>query len=238
MEEIPVKSFTIRLTPALLLAGCAFGNSPRLVAIDPEYAYVDGCVDVALRGSNLGTTAEAAIGGAPITGLVAPANNPELGEHAQDVGFRYDGVAPAAATGQSGYADVTMKVDGKDLTLFKGFYYIACPGSVYVESVGVQSDTTAVGGTIGFVGCNLAATTEVRFLSSVDGSVAATGALTSVCGTARATATIPTLAAGTYYVELAAADGATWGGWCAPSTDTAADTADPCASLFSFTIGG
>lgn len=233
------QSFAMLPLAAVVVSSCTYLNKPQLVRIDPDYAYVDGCVDVTLRGSSLGTTATAQIGGQDIVGLTPAAEDPAVPDYAQSVGFEYSGVAPAKADGVSGFVDVTMTVEGTELKISEGFYYRPCPATVWADGAGLVDETAAVGGQIAFSGCGLAATTEVRFLNDADGSVAGTGTLTSVCGTATATTTIPTLADGTYWVELAAGDGSTWGGWCQPPSDTdAPDTGDPCAGLLSFTLGG
>ena len=225
---------------AVAVGSCTYLNKPRFVGIDPEYAYVDGCTDVRLRGSSLGTAATAQIGGQDIVGLTAAAEDPSVPDYAQSVGFEYNGVSPAYSDPAGGFVDVTMTVDGTVHTLPQGFYYRPCPATVHADGAALVDETAAVGGQIAFGGCGLGSTVEVRFLNAADGTVAATGALASVCGTASATATIPTLAAGTYWVELAAGDGSTWGGWCdpAPDTDGVPDTGDPCAGLFSITLGG
>ena len=70
----------IRLA-ALLLVGlantnCSYLNKTRFISIDPEYAYVDGCTNIRLRGSNLGTTATAQIGGQDV--VVPPSHRIRL----------------------------------------------------------------------------------------------------------------------------------------------------------------
>jgi len=210
-----------------LIGSCLGGSGPRFVAIDPEYAYVDGCTDVLLRGHRLGTSATASIhtadgsASAEISALTAPEANPDLPDSAQDVGFMYTGVTPASPTGESGYFDVSMTVDGQTVTLKDGFYYIACPEAVHVDTVELP-EVPAAGQEIGFVGCGLAADTTVRYLSAVDGSVIATSAIESTCGTAKTKTAIPALPEGTYWIQLASSAG-TWGDWC-PSDDSVVDT--------------
>ena len=221
-----------RLLPLVLMAsGCLTG--PNLIAVYPDYDYVDGCQNVTITGNNLGTTATATLGGTDLT-LTAAEEDPEREDYAQDVGFEYYAAVPPGSA--PGWVDLTMTVDGETLTLPDGFYYRTCPGPLTIDTpVGDPSYTGPAGATLPLAGCSIdAATTTGRLLDQTDGTEIGTFTLTQVCSTAQATWTVPAVAAGTYLIELTS--GATViGGYCEePDTD---DTdAEPCPDPILFTV--
>lgn len=143
------------VTATAVVASCAFYGQAQFVAIDREYAYVDGCTDVTVQGANLGEAATGTIGGEPFLSLVPAGFDETLPDHAQDVGFKYFGVTPAAPDRAPGFYDVVITVDGEDLTLSEGFYYLACPEAVYADAVTLDAAVPEVGGTVRLVGCSL-----------------------------------------------------------------------------------
>jgi hypothetical protein len=159
------RTFTKRQTPGhsmqrLILWGSVAGLAscllkPQLVAITPDYGYVDGCIDVTLSGQKLGENATARIGSLELE-LTPQAEDTNAGEHAQDRGFEYTAQVGPAPDGP-GWYDVTMTVDGKDLVLKNGFYYRSCPASFSVDAFGGPADPTNVvaGDQINLQGCGL-----------------------------------------------------------------------------------
>ncbi|HHO52716.1 MAG TPA: hypothetical protein ENK18_18040 [Deltaproteobacteria bacterium] len=195
-----------RLYASAVLAGLAAClNQPTLVSINPEHAYVDGCVDVMVQGHHLGTTATADIGGSPLE-LIAAEADPDGLEHAQDVGFLYTGQVPPSPTGERGFFDVNLTVDGELLTLFKGFYYQTCPASVVADDWDIPSPAT-VGSTFSFVGCNLTAENVQGVFYDADCVEVATAPITPTCSTAQADMVVPQLDDGTYTFNLRHTDG-------------------------------
>jgi hypothetical protein len=126
----------LRLLSWSVIAGfVACLNKPTFATITPDFTFFDsnGCYPVLLQGHHLGENATARIGDAEIIDLQPVGEDPALPEHAQDVGFEYTGLIPASSTGQPGWADVTVTVDGEDLVLNDGFYYRTCPNGVFAE---------------------------------------------------------------------------------------------------------
>ena len=83
------------------------------------------------------------------------------------------------------------------------------------------------GGAFEVVGCGLSAEDLVGRLLTYDGtSVAATFELSLTCSTARATADIPDVAAGQYWLEIEHTDGTLFGGACLTGADTGSDNPD------------
>lgn len=200
---------------------------PRFEAIDPEYAYVDGCTDVVLQGSEIGTKATVTIGGQDLLQIAPAENDPSLPDYAQDVGFKYYGVSPPAPKGEAGYQDVVMTVDGEELTLPNGFYYRACPGPLTVDSFSLDGPV-ATGDSVTVTGCGLVAEKITgRLLSAFDGSDAGAFALASSCLTAKSTFTIPGVAPGDYWIQLVHEDGTTYGGICPELAPVVTDTDVP-----------
>lgn len=209
-------------------------QQPTFVAITPDHGYVDGCTAVVLSGHHLGTDATAAIGGAEMP--LAPAEeDPSLPEWAQDVGFEYTGVSPP---GDEGFADVVLTVDGERLVLPEGFFYQACPATFQVNEVSEE------GGEVSLAGCGLSDEVTVRVMQYTEARAAtdacgaaatevATAALTSVCGTAAASATLPDLADGTYALWFEHSDGTLDDG---SSIDPY--YGEPVCEPFTFTVGG
>lgn len=173
---------------------------PTLATITPDYSYVDGCQSVIIQGHHLGTAATAKIGDAPFVSLQAAENDPDVPEHAQDVGFKYYGVVPASPTGESGWFDVVLTVDGEDLTIPSGWYYRTCPGEFVVDAYDVPADAT-VGTEISFQGCSLNDSVQLDFMDYT-GTVVASAPLVSDCSTAFVHAVVPTLPAGDYTMAL------------------------------------
>lgn len=199
------------LTPLAigLAASCAL-LQPRFEAVDPEYGYVDGCTDIVLQGAYIGEDATVTIGGNALLAIEPAAYDPDLPEHAQDVGYKYYGVTPPAPDMEPGYYDVVMTVpdekggDPVVRELYKGFYYLACPAAVHIDGLGLPAgvpdsgDTgapppapIAPGDVVPMAGCGLDADTVSVELRDAAGTVIAATPLVSDCGTAQVHFTIP-----------------------------------------------
>jgi hypothetical protein len=215
---------------------------PRFETITPEFGYVDGCTDVILGGAYIGTDATVTIGGEALLAIEPAAYDTAFPEYAQDVGFEYAGRTPPSPGREPGWADVVMtippeKEGGKEFVrrLPDGFYYMACPGSVHVDTLGLPTadetgDTAGpvaqpvpAGETVPLIGCGLDATKVEVALRNGDGSIAFTLPLVQDCSTAIAHIDIPDVANGAYYLTIEHEDGTTLGYDC--SDDTDADTA-------------
>lgn len=175
---------------------------PTLVAITPEYGYVDGCTPLLVSGKELGASATAKLvgdaGEVDVT-LTPPEQDTDLPEHAQDVGFEYTAVAPPAPDLASGWYDLVVTVDGEELTLRDGWYYRACPATFRVDHYAipyVESGNQIVdaGTSITFEGCGLTDEVVLQFLRT-DGTdaVAATANPVSDCSSAQVHYVIPEL---------------------------------------------
>lgn len=212
---------------ALPLASCLLG--PRFEAIDPEYGYVDGCTDVVIQGAALGEDAEIRIGGQQLLDVAPAAYDSDVPEHAQDVGFKYFGVTPPAEDGAAGYRDVVVKTGDAELVLTDGFYYVACPAPLTVDSTSADGGTAAPGAEVTLFGCGIdAPLTTGTLYSSVDGTSVGTFPLTQVCGTARVSFTVPAgLPDGDYWLGLLDTSGNTFGGVCPGSVLPPDDTDAP-----------
>ncbi|MEQ1566864.1 MAG: hypothetical protein ABMA64_14575 [Myxococcota bacterium] len=170
----------------IILWGCIAGfaaclNKPTLVSVTPDYGYVDGCVDVVIQGHHLGTEGTAKIGDAEFLSLAPAEENPDLPEQAQDVGFLYSGRVPPSPTGQAGWFDVVLTVDGESLTIPEGWYYRSCPAPINVDGYTLPGDgygAVASGDSINFVGCNLTDQVTVRFMQHDDGVARLAGVTT------------------------------------------------------------
>jgi hypothetical protein len=143
---------------------------PNFVSVTPDYGYYDsdGCYEVLLAGHKLGTEATATIGGAEITNLAAAEENPDVPEQAQDVGFEYTGFAPASPSGAPGWFDVTMTVDGEELTIKEGWFYKDCVGPT--EDARFNLDAFDIAGTASFT-TTTPTTTVVASVPAVAGDV-------------------------------------------------------------------
>lgn len=200
---------------------------PTLVSITPDYGYADGCVDVLVQGHHLGTNATAHIGDAEFLELLPAEEDPDRPEHAQDVGFLYTGLVPASPSGEAGWFDVVVTIDGEELKIRDGWYYRSCPGSLVVDAFTVP-DPATVGSQLTFVGCNLGPDVTVQFLD-LYGVLQATTQLVSDCLTARVHANVPALPAGDYNVQLVHADGTIYAGPCGVDSG---DTGVTCEPIF------
>ncbi|TNE86873.1 MAG: hypothetical protein EP330_19890 [Deltaproteobacteria bacterium] len=224
------RHFTLLLVAGMLPA-CKLATEPRLVSIDPDYAYTDGCTDVTISGARLGTEATASIGGNPIEGWAAAEEDPTRGEHAQDVGFKYYGVSPANYEAGGTFVDVDLTIDDVTLTLDRGFYYLACPGDFMVEAIGV-GETNVVGDAIGVFGCGIDEAEVTGGLYSVtDFTQVASFDIVSDCRGAITHFEVPDVADGTYLVYMTHSNGGSGGMLCDPS-DTGLDTATVCAPTY------
>jgi len=240
-----MRTLTLILPLLLALPACKFKNETRFVSVDPDYAYTDGCTAITLSGSNLGTDGSATIGGNPVEGLAPAVENPDLPDHAQDVGFVYTGLSPEASDAEGGFVDVTLTVDGADYVLDRGFYYIACPDGLKVDFTS-EGEANAPGDIIGVSGCGLDDDgAEAVFYDDLGVELAAVP-LESDCRGAEVNFAVPTLPDGTYTFQIRDDSGATYGDVCTDvdldsDSDTDTDT-DPCADLnlipFTISSGG
>jgi hypothetical protein len=143
---------------------------PQLVAITPDYGYVDGCIDVTLSGHKLGETATAKIGTLDLELTAAP-NDPNIEDYKEDVGFEYTAQVGAAPEG-AGWYDVTMTVDGEELVLKNGFYFRSCPATVHLDIFDAPPDPDpytpghplTAGEQLAMQGCGLTDQVTVEFV--------------------------------------------------------------------------
>jgi hypothetical protein len=171
------------------VGGCLL--EPTFVAITPDYGYVDGCTDVMLSGHHLGTEATASIDGVDLP-IVPAEEDPTLPEQGQDVGFEYYGTTSPSTSG-AGFKDVTLTVDGQEMTLPQGFYYRACPltfqvDTTYVVNAAGEVDSTstpgvAAGDTFALEGCGLSDQVTVRIMQYVAPPTTTTQTTTTVATT-------------------------------------------------------
>jgi hypothetical protein len=181
---------------------------PTLATITPDYGYADGCQQVILQGHHLGENATAKLvgpgGSADFLEFRAATREDDMEgvpEHASDVGFKYYGTVPASPDGGSGWYDVVLTVDGEELTIDQGWYYRSCPGAIVVDAYDIPPEA-AVGATLTFQGCNLTEGTELQLVDPISLAVVGSAPLQSVCSTAITTADVPSVAAGTYNLQL------------------------------------
>lgn len=216
---------------ACTLPACKLATEPRLVSIDPDYAYTDGCTQVTISGARLGTEATADIGGNPIESWAAAEEDPSRGDRAQDVGYKYYGVSPANYGAGGTFVDVNVTIDDAVLTIDRGFYYLACPGDFMVEAIDV-GETNAVGDSVGVYGCGIDADEVTGGLyNPADFSKVATFEIVSDCRGAITHFDVPDVADGTYLVHMSHSNGGEAGMLCDPS-DTGLDTATVCAPTY------
>lgn len=178
---------------------------PTLVAITPEYGYVDGCADVVISGHDLGIdatgTLRAVEGGAEVDlELLPPATVEGVPDHAQDVGFEYTARIPPAPDLAPGWFDVVLKVEGEELVIPDGWYYRTCPATFRADAFAVPYITegdasVGAGAQIAVQGCGLTADVTLQFLQGTDGygAVGATAQPISDCETAAVHYVIPQL---------------------------------------------
>lgn len=213
----------------VLLPACKLATEPRLVSIDPDYAYTDGCTEVSVSGSKLGVDATASIGGSPMENWRAAEEDPERGDRAQDVGFMYYGTTPAGAEGGT-FVDLSVTVGDTTLVLEDGFYYRACPDGFRVESTSID-ESHAPGDSIALSGCGMdPAELTAGLHSPSDFALVEAFDVVSDCRGALTHFDIPTIADGTYLVHIAHSNGTAFGQLCDPS-DTGLDTAMGCAPV-------
>jgi len=239
-------------------------NQPTLVSITPTHGYYDsdGCYEVELQGHQLGTSASATIGGAEIINFAAAEKNPDSPEWAQDIGFSYSGFVPASATGEPGWADVTMTVDGEKLTLKDGWYYRSCPNDFTIDLIsGADILPTvveaAVGDAITVEGCGIDDSLKILLVDPTGeppagrgtpgtpptepnpgclGAVVAELTVENDCGGGIAHVNIPELPPAEYYVHIVHPSAGADVGTChSDSADTGASTVCDCRAV---TIGG
>ncbi|MBX2797855.1 MAG: hypothetical protein KTR31_09310 [Myxococcales bacterium] len=185
----------------LVLAACE-EQPPRLVSITPDHAFVDGCSDVVIQGSNLGTTATATLGGTRFT-IVPAAANERLPAHAQDIGFLYTGLIPPGPA--VGFADLALDVDGVELTLPDAFFYEPCPDTFLVTSFQLPS-TTMPDEEFPLTGCGLTDQVELVFVD-LQCDEATRQPLTLDCSSAIGRLQIPKLPDGQYFARVEHPDG-------------------------------
>lgn len=221
----------MRKTLALLLVPATLGSCNTVgfgaVSINPIYGWEDGCNAVHIGGHGMTDDVSATIGTSPVTGVVLPTEELE-------VGFGFDAVAPAGTAGE--FADVTVTSDGVSDVIPKGFYYVACPltaagtAAPYAEAAEPSEGVTA-GTTVTVSGCNLTAGTYSVQIGDADPVP-----LTSSCGEGVASFIAPELDDGSYALSFVDGTGTVvypivaCGGGGGDSGDTATDTAGDTAS--------
>jgi hypothetical protein len=178
---------------------------PTLATITPAFGYVDGCQAVVIQGHHLGTAAKGRIGSVPFVDFKAAEEDKDYPEYAQDVGFKYFGVSGPAPEGKGGWYDIILEVDGEELTIDDGWYYRECPATFAVDVFDIPADAD-VGTVLSFEGCGLGGNVTVLFLDDTDAPIAEVP-LVSDCNTAFVHATVPSMPAGTYTLQVTATDG-------------------------------
>ncbi len=214
------------------ILGCDVGYDA--VAISPIYGWVDGCNVVTVTGHGFGEAMGATIDGKALTDIVLPTG-------ALDKGYRFDAVVPAGSA--AGTFDVVVTSDGQTSTIggTGGYTYVACPQRGYLE--GLDTTTAAAGATVTLSGCSLDTALSAQLVNA-DGTPAADASgtsvapvsLTSACGTATVTFTVPAVADGAYYLQLLDESGAVVAGSICPAVDPADTGALPCTD-YPFTVG-
>ena len=178
-------------------------NRPTLVAITPEYGYVDGCTEVIVSGHDLGVQATADLvgeaGSVPLE-LLPAKDKPKRPEWAQDQGFVYTATIPPAPDLASGFYDLVVVVEGEALTLNSGWYYRTCPQTFRFDSYSIPyiesgNQLVEAGASITFAGCGLTDEVQLQFLQGDDGAgaVVGTAAPVSDCYTSQVHYVIPEL---------------------------------------------
>jgi hypothetical protein len=211
----------------LILAFIGCGLQFDAVSISPIYGWVDGCNTVTIAGHGFGDDVTATIGANAVTDIVLPTN--EL-----DRGFRFDAVVPTGAA--PGLYDVTVTTGGVSsvITGSGGYTYVACPARGTIDAVGASS--AGAGASVEMTGCSLDVGLKMQFIGADGVAVGDPAPLTSACGTARTTFTVPAVPDGAYYVTLVDEAGTTVSGGICPPPDTA-DTAAPVCVDHPFTVG-
>lgn len=236
------------LVGALFLVGCNKVGYDA-VTIRPTYGWEDGCTTVKISGHGFGNEVSATINGNEVASITRP-------EDEADHEWYFFGDTPAwTGTEEEGrFGTVTVTSDGEESTIEDAFYYVACPGPGYIESVSPDAGITA-GDTISLGGCGLAAGYQAQLYDTNSGTpqkVGTAAALTSTCGTAFADfvapdLTTPRLAANTYWLAIEDADGnivnpssgdITTCDRTEVDSDAPADTDLDTVSCFSITYGG
>jgi hypothetical protein len=127
-----------------LLAGLACEDRLGFDAVSlyPTFGYTDGCTNVRMGGHGFTDDFSATIGGNPVTDIEDPAPG-ESHWTDLDQGFMKTGVTPA---GEQGFADYKATDSGESATVTNAFYYLACPGAPYIESVAATDGTITISG--------------------------------------------------------------------------------------------
>jgi hypothetical protein len=215
-----------------LLAGLACEDRLGFDAVSlyPTYGYVDGCTNVRMGGHGFTSDFSATIGGNPVTNITDP--DPDVDP--LDQGFEKYGVTPAGA---QGFADYKATDSGESVTVTNAFYYIACPGAPYVETV------SAADGTVALSGCGFDTSNTTAYLVAKGGDVTKNGLgpfdLSSDCGTAMVSFTTGAGAPpGVYELYLSTDAGTTFIPDPTCVDKDTADTAGACPSAPIVTIKG
>jgi len=200
-----------------VLSGC---NDPGFaaVSIDPIYGWVDGCTTIQISGHGFGSDVKATVGGNVVTNVTLPTRD-------VDVGYNFAGTIPA---GKHGYADISVTSGGATSTLTgtAGYYYVECPETGVIDTVGPQQ--VAAGDDVTIVGCGLDATSRrVRLFDSTGVQAGADITLVSNCGTGKVAFAAPSLPDGTYHLAVVDDAGTVLVGGPCPPPDSA-DTAYSC----------
>lgn len=190
---------------AVAATGCL--NVPTLETIVPQHGFVDGCTDVTVQGHHMGDAALLTLTDGTNSvdvELTPPEFDDAKPAHAQDIGFLFTGTTPAGelAAGTGGFYDAVLTVDGVESVLSEGWYFRNCPGSVSVE-LEIFPKVTMGDSSIFMEGCGMdAATVTATIYDAKCAEIAADVALTSVCGSAQTTLTLPGLKDGDYSYTL------------------------------------
>lgn len=187
-----------------------------VVSISPIYGWVDGCNTVRISGHGFAQDATATLGDLD---LAVSARGEGI-----DEGYWLESVLPAAPVSAKGYATASVTSGGVTSTLPDAYYYVECPQPGNLESV--DAETVVPDQSVTLQGCGLDSAALTVHLVPRAGTETISRTLTSACGTASATFTVPSnLTADTYDLQLVDATGAVvFPTWSCPAVDTA-DTA-------------
>ncbi|MBW1877280.1 MAG: hypothetical protein JRJ84_02865 [Deltaproteobacteria bacterium] len=184
----------------IMLVGCNNAGY-RAVSIRPSAGWIDGCTDVRISGHGFGDEVSATVGGAEVMNITRP-----TGEIQGDPDSEFYFFASTPAGDAPGDVAVFVTSDGDEDEIPQGFYYLACWGDPYIDSMS-PDEGVASGDAISLRGCNIDADTYSITVTDPTGTTADQDvALTEDCLTAYASFTAPSVPDGTYYVLIKSGD--------------------------------